>query len=201
MTSPTSTSSSLSSSERFGLQEADHSQIVVYHHKRGVYLSSQHELCQKLNKGKPTPQTPPTTPYPALALTHTLTTKTKTTSLTNLSTDPTLRVSKKPIPWGNSHVEVHQGDLFPEPERKKYKDWPNMHASLAAIRLPPAVHWKRMLGRFREMYIVSPDSSPATSPEDSPESSKHVSPNCTFEQDHGVTAAGGVGGSALPGNP
>jgi hypothetical protein len=59
MASPTgstgSTGSSVASSERASLNEADHSPIVVYHHKHGIYLSSQHALLQKLNKGASSP--------------------------------------------------------------------------------------------------------------------------------------------------
>jgi len=159
MASPTtstgSNDSSLASSERASLNDADHTPIVVYHHRHGIYLSSQHDLLQKLNK------------------------------------DRSLRVAKKPIPWGNSSMEVQQGDLFPERERRSYERWPNMRASLAAVSLPPPVRWKRMLlGRFRELYIVSPDASPQSSPE----ASQNVSPQDTFrraETDASVAEAHG----------
>jgi len=166
MASPTtSTGSSLGSSSRMSLNEADHSPIVVYHHKHGIYLSSQHDLRQKLEK------------------------------------DRSLRVSKKPIPWGNSTMEVQQGDLFPERDRPSFEAWPNMRASLSAVRLPRAVAWKRLLlGRFRDMYIVSPDASPQSSPE----ASQNVSPQDTFGRDMaGVEAEthGGSEGAAVAARP
>jgi hypothetical protein len=182
MASPTSsTGPSVSSSSRMSLNEADHSPIIVYHHKKGLYLSSQHELFQKLDKGaSPTPSSPP--------------------SVANMarSADRTLRVSKKPIPWGNSTMEVHQGDLFPERDRPSCESWPNMRASLSSVRLPRSVSWKRLLlGRFREMYIVSPDASPQSSPE----ASQSVSPQDTFGRDvggaEGRATHGGSDGAAV----
>jgi hypothetical protein len=143
------------------LNESDHSPIVVYHHKHGIYVSSQHDLCQKLDKGAFL--------LPPLYLAN-----------VPLFTDRSLRVSKKPIPWGNSTMEVQQGDLFPERDRPSCEAWPNMRASLSAVRLPRAVAWKRLLlGRFRDMYIVSPDASPQSSPE----ASQNVSPQDTFGRD------------------
>jgi hypothetical protein len=81
--------------------------------------------------------------------------------------DRSLRCSKLSIPWGTSSVEVHHGDLFPEPERARLAHLPNMKLSLSAINLPRSVYWKRMVGQFKELYIVSPEGSPNTSPENS----------------------------------
>jgi hypothetical protein len=78
-----------------------------------------------------------------------------------------LRCSKLDIPWGNSSVEVQHGDLFPEPLRSRLAHLPNMKLSLSAITLPRSVYWKRILGQYKELYIVSPESSPSTSPENS----------------------------------
>jgi hypothetical protein len=90
-------------------------------------------------------------------------------------------------------MEVQQGDLFPERERRSYERWPNMRASLAAVSLPPPVRWKRMLlGRFRELYIVSPDASPQSSPE----ASQSVSPQDTFPREGPDAGAGETQGGA-----
>jgi|ERR1700761_1865993 len=49
MPSPTSTSSSLSSGERFGLDDKSRSKILVYDRPDGISFSSQQELCKKLD--------------------------------------------------------------------------------------------------------------------------------------------------------
>jgi len=132
MPSPTSTSSSLSSSERFGLNEKDRGKILVYNRKDGKSdFSSEQDLCKLLNN------------------------------------DRSLRCSKLHIPWGNSTIEVHHGDLFPEDQRTRFAHMPNMKLSLSAIQLPRSVYWKRLLGQFRDLYIVSPEGSPTTSPDNS----------------------------------
>jgi hypothetical protein len=106
-------------------------------------------------------------------------------------------VAKKPIPWGNSSMEVQQGDLFPERERASYERWPSMRASLAAVSLPRPVRWKRMLlGRFRDMYIISPDGSPQSSPE----ASQNVSPQDTFRRGGTEASEGTAEGEAQAGS-
>jgi hypothetical protein len=88
-----------------------------------------------------------------------------------------LRCSKLWIPWGDSHVDIHQRDLFPEEERVKMGDKPSMNLSLASINLGRLGHIKRLFGLQKHLYIVSPESSPNTSPEHS----QNVSPNATFK--------------------
>jgi len=132
MPSPTSTSSSLSSSERFGLNEKNRNRILVYNRKDGKSdFSSEQDLCKLLDN------------------------------------DRSLRCSRLPIPWGNSTIEVHHGDLFPADQRTRFAHKPSMKLSLSAIQLPRSVYWKRLLGQFRDLYIVSPEGSPSSSPENS----------------------------------
>jgi hypothetical protein len=145
--SPTSTTSSLSSSVRFGLNERNTSQILVFTRYGGIHYSSEQELCKTLDKGELH------TIFPGLTV----------WSKTNPNTDLTLRCSKISIPWGNSVVEVHQEDTLPEPDRQQFADLPNMKLSLASISLPPTVRWKRLIGKFKELYIVSPGSTPSNS--------------------------------------
>ncbi|KAF1983567.1 hypothetical protein K402DRAFT_448145 [Aulographum hederae CBS 113979] len=100
----------------------------------------------------------------------------------SLEKDLRLRCSRKPIPRGNSRIEVKQEDLYNEPERSIYNQqgYPNMKNSLASIGLPSPVYWKRLLfNQFQDLYIVSPESSPNSSPE----SSQHVSPSNTFPRE------------------
>jgi hypothetical protein len=51
-----------------------------------------------------------------------------------------------------------------------------MRLTLALITLPPTVFFKRLLGKYKELYIVTPDSSS----ENSPETSQRISPNSTL---------------------
>jgi hypothetical protein len=88
-------------------------------------------------------------------------------STNSLSIDRRLRCSKLQIPWGDSSIEVRHGDLYPEPQRELFKEFPNMKLSLSSIRLPRSVYWKRILGQFKNLYIISPESSPNSSPENS----------------------------------
>jgi len=98
-----------------------------------------------------------------------------------LDKNPALRCSRKPIPRGNSRIEVRAEDLYNEPERTAYQQYPNIKNSLASIGLPSVVYWKRLLlNQFKDLYIVSPESSPDASPE----ASQHTSPTNTFHHDH-----------------
>jgi hypothetical protein len=135
-----STNSSLSSSERFGLNMRDKRSILVYRHPTALTTSSESDLCKELDK------------------------------------DPNLRVNKVPIPWGNSHVELQQRDLFPPEDRESLKQWPTMKLNLANITLPRSFQFKRMLNLYKDLYVVSPERSPTSSPE----SSQQISPNSTF---------------------
>src|SRR3978361_1119371 len=95
-------------------------------------------------------------------------------------TDSHLRCSNIPIPWGDSRVEVHHGDLLPAAERANLPDWPSLKLNLASISLPRGAYFKRLLGQCKELYVVSPESSPTNSPENS----QQISPNSTFRTSH-----------------
>jgi len=77
-----------------------------------------------------------------------------------LDDDPNLRCNKIPIPWGNSSVEVQSGDLLPASQRIGLPDWPSLKLNLASIHLPRSAYWKRLLGQCKDLYVVSPESSP-----------------------------------------
>ncbi|KAF2478101.1 uncharacterized protein BDR25DRAFT_250667 [Lindgomyces ingoldianus] len=154
-TSTTGTSSS-KSSDLFGLDENDTSNILVYKYRSGcksLQVSSQHDLCQTLDSD-------PDLPF--------------------------MRVTKKKIPRGNSRLEVRAEDLLLPEDLEKYKDKPTLQSSLANVGLPSSAYWKRLLfNSFPELYIVSRSitPSPLSSTNNSPESSQHVSPSATIPVD------------------
>jgi hypothetical protein len=97
-----------------------------------------------------------------------------------------MRVTKKPIPRGNSRLEILGEDLMLPDEREKYSDKPTLKVSVANVGLPRAAKWKHMiLGTYEDLYIVSrsPTQTPESSKNSSPESSQHVSPATTFPTD------------------
>ncbi|KAK8183448.1 uncharacterized protein BKA78DRAFT_242760, partial [Phyllosticta capitalensis] len=81
-----------------------------------------------------------------------------------LDKDPNLRLTRKPIPRGDSRVEVKREDLWTDTEKSDYSDYPNSKSSLASICLPRRVWFKRLLfNQFPDLYIVSPETTPASS--------------------------------------
>lgn len=101
---------------------------------------------------------------------------------------PFMRVTKKPIPRGNSRLEIMGEDLLLPEEREQYADKPTLKASVANVGLPTRAKWKHLiLGAYDDLYIVSRSHSPTPTPEssknNSPESSQHVSPAHTFPPD------------------
>jgi hypothetical protein len=97
-----------------------------------------------------------------------------------------MRVTKKPIPRGNSRLDILGEDLMSPEERQKYSDKPTLKVSIANVGLPRLAKWKHMfLGSYDALYIVSrsPTQSPDSSKNSSPESSQHVSPATTFPVD------------------
>ncbi|KAF2195449.1 hypothetical protein K469DRAFT_616084 [Zopfia rhizophila CBS 207.26] len=155
--SSTSATSSSKSSQLFGLNEDDKSNILVYKYRSGsrqLEVSSQHDLCRALDSD-------PNLPF--------------------------LRVTKKKIPRGNSRLEVRTEDLLLPDDLKKYSEKPTLKSSLANVGLPSGAYWKRLLfNSFPELYIVSRSitPSPESSLNNSPESSQHVSPSTTFPVDN-----------------
>lgn len=101
-------------------------------------------------------------------------------------TDPMLafiRVARKPIPRGNSRLDILNEDLLSPSEREMYAEKPTLKASVANVGLPTIAKWKHMiLGSYEDLYIVSRlhTPSPESSKNNSPESSQHVSPAATF---------------------
>ncbi|KAF2012217.1 hypothetical protein BU24DRAFT_352838 [Aaosphaeria arxii CBS 175.79] len=155
MTWKSSSTSSSKASSLFGLDEDDTSKILVYKYRSG---SKALEVSSQHDLCK--------------ALDH----------------DPNLeymRVTKKPIPRGNSRLEVFGEDLMMPEDQKKYAEKPTLKSSLANVGLPSTAYWKRLLfNSFPELYIVSKSISPSNSPNNSPENSQHVSPSTTFPVDN-----------------
>jgi hypothetical protein len=177
------TNESLTSRERFGLNESDKRTILVYNHPHGLENSSEEKLCKVLDGGKFAAfhaASPATRIATAVSHCHDYD---DTANRPFFNTDRNLRCAKLRIPWGNSRVEVHQQDLFPDRDRSRFAHMPTMKLSLASVNLPRPVYWKRLLGQYRDLYIVSPESSP----NNSPESSQQISPNSTFKPEQNTT--------------
>jgi hypothetical protein len=176
--------SSLRSAERFGLDENDRADILVYKYREGLEKSSQEKLCQDLDKGMCSP------------LSLRLLCKKYRSGLPNVwRIEPRYRCSKIRIPRGNSRVEVRHGDLYPERERSKVIDKPNYKSNVASIGLPFGVRVKRLLfDQYKDLYIVSPDSSPNSSPENS----AHTTPSNTWSHHANGDATGGAQPAQTP---
>ncbi|KAI7542733.1 hypothetical protein KC317_g16501, partial [Hortaea werneckii] len=85
-----------------------------------------------------------------------------------LDKDEKLRCTKKPLPRGTSYLDIKRHDLYLPDEKEIYSHYPNYDSSLAAIKVPSLPYWSRIfLGNYAELYIVSPESSPASSVADS----------------------------------
>lgn len=184
--SSTNGTTSSKSSELFHLDEEDKSQILVYKYRSGcknLEVTTQKELCKALDSGMfPTP-------HPRHPLLHTEIKRPPITNPLSSPPDPNLpflRVTKKPIPRGNSRLEVRTEDLLMPEDLKRYSSKPTLKSSLANVGLPSSAYWKRLLfNAFPDLYIVSRSHTPTpdSSPNHSPESSQHVSPNTTFPVD------------------
>ncbi|KAH7392274.1 hypothetical protein DE146DRAFT_618122 [Phaeosphaeria sp. MPI-PUGE-AT-0046c] len=115
--------------------------------------------------------------------------KTEHELCSELDSDPNLpfmRVTRKPIPRGNSRLDILGEDLMLPEEREKYAEKPTLKVSVANVGLPTLAKWKHLvLGSYEDLYIVSrsPTPSPESSKHSSPESSQHVSPATTFPTD------------------
>ncbi|KAI7153447.1 hypothetical protein KC349_g8347 [Hortaea werneckii] len=102
-----------------------------------------------------------------------------------LDKDEKLRCTKKPLPRGTSYIDIKRHDLYLPSEKDIYSGYPNYDSSLAAIKVPSLPYWSRIFwGNYDELYIVSPESSPAGSSVADSESRKTgMSPESTFTQD------------------
>lgn len=177
----TSTSGTASSkaSSLFDLDEHGNRSILVYRYRsgaKGLEVKTEADLCAELDKGQ----------Y--------LYNMSISALLITMSTDPSLpfmRVTRKPIPRGNSRLDILGEDLLMPEEREKYASKPTLKASVANVGLPKLAKWKHMLlGSFDDLYIVSRSNtpSPESSKNNSPESSQHVSPSSTFPSEENNNA-------------
>ncbi|RMZ10452.1 hypothetical protein D0860_03819 [Hortaea werneckii] len=182
LSNSTVSSSTSSSAERYRLDEFDTKPILLYKYRGQLQTSSQKDLCAWLDKGKlPSPPPPPNIFHTASP--H----QDPTPSLTPAPSDEKLRCTKKPLPRGTSYLDIKRHDLYLPDEKEIYSHYPNYDSSLAAIKVPTLPYWSRIfLGNYDELYIVSPESSPASSMADS-ESRKTggggLSPESTFTRD------------------
>lgn len=97
-----------------------------------------------------------------------------------------MRVTKKPIPRGNSRLDILGEDLLLHEERDRYAEKPTLKSSVANVGLPTMAKWKHMLmGSYEDLYIVwkSHTLTPPCSKDNSPENSQFVTPASTFPRD------------------
>jgi hypothetical protein len=95
--------------------------------------------------------------------------------------DERLRVTKKQIPRFTSYIGVQRHDLYLDEEKELYSSHPNFDSSLASIKVPSAAYWNRLFtGRYDQLYIVSPESSPNSSVTD--DGSRKASPASSWGQ-------------------
>lgn len=209
LTDSTHSSSSSSSAERYALDEGDDRPILLYKYRGGLQTSSQRDLCAWLDKGKipsssrlPDPrkwcgcsiridiQTKKRCSHDSRLLntpfTHAPGGTTWPNALKNkdllTSTDEKLRLTRKPIPRMTSYVDVKRHDLYTTNEKCAYAKLPNYDSNLASIKIPSNAYWSRLiLGNYEELYIVSPESSPASSVAD--DDSRRTSPTSTWDRE------------------
>jgi len=187
LTDSTHTSSS-SASGKYSLDELDETPILLYKYRGGLQTSSQKDLCAWLDKGSHHSKFPALPKYQVYITDPT-------------STDENFekhRVTRKPIPRYTSYVDVKRHDLYMPEEKVSYEKFPNYDSSLASIKIPSIPYWSRMfLGRYPELYIVSPESSPSSSMTGG--STRNVSPTSTFAHESPTSVQGGAeaGGDGL----
>ncbi|KAF2769521.1 hypothetical protein EJ03DRAFT_327368 [Teratosphaeria nubilosa] len=96
-----------------------------------------------------------------------------------LDKDERLRCTRKRIPRGTSYVDVRRHDLYLPDEKDTYSHLPNYESSLASIKVPFLAYLSNLIfGSYEELYIVSPESSPASSLADV--ESRRSSPTSTW---------------------
>lgn len=158
-----SDSTSSISAEKFRLDEADDTPILLYKYRGGLSTSSQKKLCSWLDKGE------------SLSILRSA----RAQQLTPRRLDESLRVTKKAIPRYTSYVDVKRHDLYTSEEKEQYAEFPNFDSNLASVKIPSSAYWSRLiLGNYQNLYIISPESSPASSQAD--EDSRRTSPSSTW---------------------
>lgn len=167
--------STSSSAEKYRLDEFDTRPILLYKYRGGLQTSSQKDLCAWLDKGE----------------VHVL--RSRKECPCNYCCecranefieciDETLRVTRKAIPRYTSYVDVKRHDLYLPEEKERYANYPNYDSNLASIKVPSLAYWNRLfLGKYQELYIVSPESSPNSSQAD--EDSRQTSPTNTWNSE------------------
>ncbi|KAK3112053.1 hypothetical protein LTR53_012074 [Teratosphaeriaceae sp. CCFEE 6253] len=99
-----------------------------------------------------------------------------------LNKDENLRCTKKLIPRGASYIEVKRHDMYLPEEKERYGRFPNYDSSLASIKVPLLAYLSRLVfGTYDELYIVSPETSPASSVAGA--ESRRMSPSSTWGAD------------------
>jgi hypothetical protein len=69
-----------------------------------------------------------------------------------------LQQTTKPIPFGATHLEIHQHDLLTPAQKVANAKYPNYDANVADVRIPVTVVLQRTVmgeGKFKELVILS----------------------------------------------
>ena len=169
----THSSSSSSSAERYCLDEFDGSPILLYKVRGGLQKSSQKDLCSWLDKGECSLVWRRGDGESLPAFDHAYLYRERHAKYTiyanDTITDTKYRVTRKPIPRLTSYINIKRHDLYLPDERERYADFPNYNSDLASIKIPSLAYWLRLvMGRYQDLYIVSPETSPAGSQTESP---------------------------------
>ncbi|KAH9826655.1 hypothetical protein Tdes44962_MAKER03357 [Teratosphaeria destructans] len=153
-TDSTTTSTTSSSADKYQLDEFDDRPILLYKYRGQLRTSSQKDLCAWLDKG--------IIPLPAHASQEQ---RARELSIADHApADEKLRCTRKRIPRGASYVDVRRHDLYLPDEKGTYSHLPNYESSLASIKVPFLAYLSNLIfGRYEDLYIVSPESSPASS--------------------------------------
>lgn len=167
-------SSASSSASRYALDEGDTSPILLYKYRGGLQTSSQKDLCAWLDSKQAATS--------LFSVTGSSSARDDRVLTRCFAEDENFRVTKKEIPRLSSYIEVKRHDLFLPNEQREFRNTPNYDSSLASVKLPTSVYWSRLiLGGYENLYIVSPEGSPASSVAD--DESRRTSPTTTWGQD------------------
>lgn len=158
-------SSNSSSAERYRLDEMDGRPILLYKYRGGLQKSSQKDLCSWLDKGEVSQEHGEGRRSASqMCRADRFCSEFYDISTNSTPPDDKYRVTRKAIPRLTSYINIKRHDLYLDDERQLYADFPNYNSDLASVKIPSLPYWSRLLlGNYQDLYIVSPETSPASS--------------------------------------